>query len=57
MTTTLAESNTEGQKIMSLNVRAFSDIDSDNIKVRHVEMRDAEPEYDVDKMPEQPEAE
>jgi hypothetical protein len=54
MTTTIADPNHEGQEIMSLNVRAFSDIDSDKIKVRHVEMRDAEPEYDVDKMPEPP---
>jgi hypothetical protein len=54
MTTTIADPNHEGEEIMSLNVRAFSDIDSDKIKVRHVEMRDAEPEYDVDKMPELP---
>ncbi len=49
MTTILADPN---HGIMSLNVRAFSDIDSDKIKVRWVEMRDATPEYDVDKMPE-----
>ena len=51
MTTTIADPNHEGQKVMSLNVRAFSGIDTDKVQVRSVEMRDATPEYDVDKMP------
>jgi hypothetical protein len=38
-------------EIIALNVRAFADIDTDRIKVRWVEMRDAEPEYNVDNMP------
>ena len=43
---------TEGSpEIVALNVRAFTDIDTDKIKVRWVEMRDAEPEYNVDAMP------
>lgn len=52
MTITAHKPTEEGQNIIALNVRAFADIDTDKIKVRWVEMRDAEPEYDVDKMPE-----
>lgn len=53
MTITLNDGSLEGsdQEIVALNVRAFADIDTDKIVVRWVEMRDAEPEYDVEKMP------
>ena len=47
MTITLADSD----EIIALNVRAFSGIDPDQIKVLWVDMKDEEPRYDPDSMP------
>ena len=50
MTITLKKPIEGSPEIVALNVRAFADIDTDKTKVRWVEMRDAEPEYNVDTM-------
>jgi hypothetical protein len=52
MTGTIVKPGLDDQKIMALNVRAFSGVDFDQIKIRYVDMKDEEPQYDVDAMPE-----
>ena len=52
MTGTIVKPGPDDQKIIALNVRAFSAVDFDKIKIRFVDMKDEEPQYDVDAMPE-----
>lgn len=51
MTTTIVEGDLAGNGIVSLNVRAFRNIDYEKIRIRYVDMKDEEPVYDVDAMP------
>jgi hypothetical protein len=51
MTGTMVKPGPGDQKIMALNVRAFSGVDFDKIKIRYVDMKDEDPQYDVDAMP------
>ena len=48
MTITLVDPNHEHAKRMALNVRAFRDIDYDQIRIRYVTMKDEEPMWDPD---------
>lgn len=51
MTLTLAEPFEKGHEIVGLNVRAFQDMDYDKIKIVYVDMKNEEPLYNVNKMP------
>lgn len=51
LTITLVEPFEAGREIVGLNVRAFQDMDYDKIKIVYADMKDEEPLYDVDAMP------
>lgn len=51
MTSTLADPDHDFAGVMALNVRAFSGMSYDKIKIIYVDMKDEPPEYDVDNIP------
>jgi hypothetical protein len=48
MTSTVPDPNSQCAGVVSVNVRAFMDVDHADIKVLYVNMKDEDPQYDPD---------